>query len=36
VSEKLSNGPRASAGSTARAGAPRQPMRGFLIDEDES
>jgi DivIVA domain-containing protein len=23
-------------GSTARAGAPRQPMRGFLIDEDES
>jgi DivIVA domain-containing protein len=35
-SENLSNGPRASAGSTARAGAPRQPMRGFLIDEDES
>jgi DivIVA domain-containing protein len=35
-SENLSTGPRASAGSTARAGAPRQPMRGFLIDEDES
>jgi len=36
-SENLSNGPRASAGASgARAGAPRQPMRGFLIDEDES
>jgi DivIVA domain-containing protein len=37
-SENLSNGPRAAAGtgSRAAAGAPRQPMRGFLIDEDES
>jgi DivIVA domain-containing protein len=36
-SDNLSNGPRASAGASgARAGAPRQPMRGFLIDEDES
>ena len=37
-SENLSNGPRAAAGtgSRASAGAPRQPMRGFLIDEDES
>jgi DivIVA domain-containing protein len=36
-SENLSNGPRASAGAAgARAGAPRQPMRGFLIDEDEN
>jgi DivIVA domain-containing protein len=37
-SENLSNGPRAAAGTGTRAsaGAPRQPMRGFLIDEDES
>jgi len=37
-SENLSNGPRAAAGTGSRAGAgaPRQPMRGFLIDEDES
>jgi DivIVA domain-containing protein len=37
-SENLSNGPRAAAGAGGRTpgGTPRQPMRGFLIDEDES
>lgn len=35
--ENLSNGPRATAASGSRAAStPRQPMRGFLIDEDES
>ncbi len=33
--DNMANGPRATAAG-ARAGAPRQPMRGFLIDEDES
>ena len=33
--ENLSNGPR-SAASRPAATTPRQPMRGFLIDEDES
>jgi DivIVA domain-containing protein len=34
-SDNMANGPR-GAGARAGAGAPRQPMRGFLIDEDES
>jgi DivIVA domain-containing protein len=39
--DNLSNGPRAAAGANANAGSrsattPRQPMRGFLIDEDEA
>ena len=39
--DNLSNGPRAATSAAANAGgsraaAPRQPMRGFLIDEDES
>jgi DivIVA domain-containing protein len=33
--ENLSNGPRSTAARPA-ATTPRQPMRGFLIDEDES
>jgi DivIVA domain-containing protein len=33
--ENLSNGPRSTASRPA-ATTPRQPMRGFLIDEDES
>lgn len=33
--ENLSNGPRSAAARPA-ATTPRQPMRGFLIDEDES
>lgn len=40
--DNLSNGPRAASGANSNSGgsrsatAPRQPMRGFLIDEDES
>ncbi|MGQ0630189.1 MAG: DivIVA domain-containing protein [Sporichthyaceae bacterium] len=33
--DNLANGPR-SGGARAAASTPRQPMRGFLIDEDES
>ncbi len=40
--DNLSNGPRAASGANSNSGGsrsattPRQPMRGFLIDEDES
>jgi DivIVA domain-containing protein len=33
--ENLTNGPRAAAAASRPATTPRQPMRGFLIDEDE-
>jgi len=36
-SDNMSNGPRATASSGSRtATTPRQPMRGFIVDEDDS